>query len=402
MDAGDSNNGDSFEDLSFWWVFFGMFYQLLKKRQRAIRYNSILTGDDRVTEFLHGHWERIFNRTRMTRDCFVRLSSIMEQTGRLTPSRAVSVEEQLMIFLFVVGHGASNRDAQETWQRSGSTISKYFGIVLEAIFNMSGEYIRPPDMNNVHHTIRYNNRFFPYFQGCVGAIDGTHVSACVGGARADKFRGRKGDTTWNVLAACDFDLKFTYMLSGWEGSAHDARVLEHVISEPQNGFPFPPPGKYYLVDSGYANRGCFLAPYRGTNYHLRDRRRLGGDRKKEQFNYRHASLRNAIERTFGIWKRRFPILRSMHQFPLDKQAMIPVACAVLHNFIRMDPASVAQDHVSGDEDDDDASSEDDSVDADPDGVDVGESSSHLNIPHDMDMGAFRDYVTNCIHEGSSG
>ncbi|KAL5575849.1 hypothetical protein UlMin_017548 [Ulmus minor] len=349
MDVGDSNNGDSFEDLSFWWVFFGMFYQLLKKRQRAIRYNSILTGDDRVTEFLHGHWERIFNRTRMTRDCFVRLSSIMEQTGRLTPSRAVSVEEQLMIFLFVVGHGASNRDAQETWQRSGSTISKYFGIVLEAIFNMSGEYIRPPDMNNVHHTIRYNNRFFPYFQGCVGAIDGTHVSACVGGARADKFR-----------------------------------------------------GKYYLVDSGYANRGCFLAPYRGTNYHLRDRRRLGGDRKKEQFNYRHASLRNAIERTFGIWKRRFPILRSMHQFPLDKQAMIPVACAVLHNFIRMDPASVAQDHVSGDEDDDDASSEDDSVDADPDGVDVGESSSHLNIPQDMDMGVFRDYVTNCIHEGSGG
>ncbi|KAL5582602.1 hypothetical protein UlMin_015044 [Ulmus minor] len=373
MDAGDSNNGDSFEDLSFWWVFFGMFYQLLKKRQRAIRYNSILTADDRVTEFLHGHWERIFNRTRMTRDCFVRFSSIMEQTGRLTASRAVSVEEQLMIFLFVVGHGASNRDAQETWQRSGSTISKYFGIVLEAIFNMSGEYIRPPDMTNVHHTIRYSNRFFPYFQGCVGAIDGTHVSAC-----------------------------FTYMLSGWEGSAHDARVLEHAISEPQNSFPFPPPGKYYLVDSGYANRGCFLAPYRGTNYHLRDRRRLGGDRKKEQFNYRHASLRNAIERTFGIWKRRFPILRSMHQFPLDKQAMIPVACAVLHNFIRMDPASVAQDHVSGDEDDDDASSEDDSVDADPDGVDVGESSSHLNIPQDMDMGAFRDYVTNCIHEGSSG
>ena len=84
--------------------------------------------------------------------------------------------------------------------------------------------------------------------------------------------------------------------------------------------------------------------------------------------------------------------------------MIPVACAVLHNFIRMDPASVAQDHVSGDEDDDDddTSSEDDSVAAVPGGVDVGESSSQVNIPHDMDMGAFRDYVTNCIHEGSTG
>ncbi|KAL5564093.1 hypothetical protein UlMin_027257 [Ulmus minor] len=370
MDVGESGNADYFDDLTFWWLFFGMFYQQLKKRHRAIRYNSILTGDDRVMEFLHGHWERIFNRTRMSRDCFVWLSSILEQTGRLTPSRAVSVEEQLMIFLFVVGHGASNRNAQETWQRSGSTISKYFGIVLEAIFNMSGEYIRAPNMNNVHHTIRYNNRFYPYFQGCVGAIDGTHVSACVG--------------------------------AGWEGSAHDARVLEHAISEPQNSFPFPPPGKYYLVDSGYANKGYFLAPYWGTNYHLRDCRRLGGDRKKEQFNYRHASLRNAIERTFGIWKKRFPILRSMHQFPLDKQAMIPVACAVLHNFIRMDLASVAQDHIAGDEDDDDASSEDDDVAAVPDRVDVGESSSQVNIPHDMDMGAFRDYVRDCIHEGTSG
>ena len=117
-----------------------------------------------MREFLHGHWERIFNRTLITRDYFVRFSSILEQTGRLIPLRAVSLEEQLMIFLFVVGHGASNSNFQETWQRSGSAISKYFGHVLEAFYNMSAEYIRAPDMNNVHHTIQYNNRFYPYFQ----------------------------------------------------------------------------------------------------------------------------------------------------------------------------------------------------------------------------------------------
>ena len=59
-------------------------------------------------------------------------------------------------------------------------------------------------------------------------------------------------------------------------------------------------GKYYLVDSGYANKWCFLASYRGQNYHLTNRRRRGGDKKKEQFNYNHASLRNTIEKTFGI------------------------------------------------------------------------------------------------------
>ena len=65
----------------------------------------------------------------------------------------------------------------------------------------------------------------------------------------------------------------------------------------------------------------------------------------------------------------------MHQFPLDKQAMIPAACTVLHNFIRMDPASQMQDHVTCDEDGGDASSEDDGDAADADVIDVGESSS---------------------------
>ena len=29
----------------------------------------------------------------------------------------------------------------------------------------------------------------------------------------------------NVLTAISFNLKFTYVLAGWEGSAHDSRVL---------------------------------------------------------------------------------------------------------------------------------------------------------------------------------
>ena len=129
MDPYQPSNNDYLDELTVWWFFFGMFYQQIKKQQRAIRYNSILSGDDRLTDFLYGHWERIFNRTCMTRECFVSFSTIMEGTGKLLPSRSVSVEEQIMIFLFVVGHGASDHNSQETWQRSGSTILKYFGLV---------------------------------------------------------------------------------------------------------------------------------------------------------------------------------------------------------------------------------------------------------------------------------
>jgi hypothetical protein len=39
------------------------------------------------------------------------------------------------------------------------------------------------------------------------------------------FRGRKSYATQNVMAAVDFDLRFTYVLAGWEGTTHDANVL---------------------------------------------------------------------------------------------------------------------------------------------------------------------------------
>lgn len=53
------------------------------------------------------------------------------------------------------------------------------------------------------------------------------------------FRGRKHTITQNVLAAVDFDLRFTYVLAGWEGSAHDALILSDAL-ERQDGLRVPP------------------------------------------------------------------------------------------------------------------------------------------------------------------
>jgi hypothetical protein len=52
------------------------------------------------------------------------------------------------------------------------------------------------------------------------------------------FRGRKG-LTQNVLAAVSFDLRFTYVLAGWEGSAHDALILADALVRP-DGLRVPP------------------------------------------------------------------------------------------------------------------------------------------------------------------
>jgi hypothetical protein len=73
---------------------------------------------------------------------------------------------------------------------------------------------------------------------CVGAIDGTHVRASVTKDMEPSFRGRNNHTTQNVMAAVDFDLCFTYVLAGWEGTSHDALVLRDDL-ERENGLRIP-------------------------------------------------------------------------------------------------------------------------------------------------------------------
>ena len=67
----------------------------------------------------------------------------------------------------------------------------------------------------------------------------------------DAFRNRKDTLSQNVLAACDHDKRFIYVRAGWEGSAHDSRVLMDAISNPDAAFPIPPARKYYVVDAAY-------------------------------------------------------------------------------------------------------------------------------------------------------
>ena len=53
-----------------------------------------------------------------------------------------------------------------------------------------------------------------------------------------------------------------------------------------------------------------MSPYRGVRYHLKEVRQAdkGPKNAKELFNLRHSSLRNVIERIFGVLKRQWQIL----------------------------------------------------------------------------------------------
>ena len=60
----------------------------------------------------------------------------------------------------------------------------------------------------------------------------------VSGRDVSSYRNRHGIISQNVLAACNFDLEFMYVLSGWEGSAHDSKILNDALSR-RNGLKVP-------------------------------------------------------------------------------------------------------------------------------------------------------------------
>jgi hypothetical protein len=103
----------------------------------------------------------------------------------------------------------------------------------------------------------------------------------------------------------------------------------------RGGFEVPY-SKYFLADAGYVNKGTILTPFRNVKYHLKEQ--LGSKdppgTPEELWNLRHASLRNEIERIFGVVKMRFPILNTGRKFPLAIQFRLIHALCALHNFIR--------------------------------------------------------------------
>ncbi|KAK6142278.1 hypothetical protein DH2020_022626 [Rehmannia glutinosa] len=302
-------------------------------------YDSILQGQDWLGELINGHPNRIVNSLRMHKNSFEALCRLLIDRGYLTTSRTtrVGVRESVAIFLTTVGFSSRQRTTCERFQHSLETVSRHVKRVAKALCRLAPELIKPPDLQSCHQKILHDPLLYPYFKDCVGAIDGTLVSAWAPAKRHNAFRSRKSEIAQNVLAVCDFDLMFTYVLAGWEGSANDARVLMDALRR-DGHFPWPPQGKYYLVDSGFCNFPGFLAPYRQHRYHINSWRGAMFEprRPEELFNKRHSRLRNAIERSFGVLKGRFPILKGpMPCYSVRRQVDIIIACFVLHNWLRL-------------------------------------------------------------------
>jgi hypothetical protein len=80
--------------------------------------------------------------------------------------------------------------AHEANERMG-IVSQKFGAVLQSMVSFANTVIRSKDAT--YSTVQHRLRLYsPFFDGCIGAIDGTHIPVRVARDTHDDYTNRKG------------------------------------------------------------------------------------------------------------------------------------------------------------------------------------------------------------------
>ncbi|KAK9696012.1 DDE superfamily endonuclease [Popillia japonica] len=164
----------------------------------------------------------------------------------------------------------------------------------------------------------YNIARFPRV---FGAIDCTLIKIqSPGGDDAEIYRCRKGYFAINVQTVSDANLKIRNIVARWPGSCHDQTVFNNSMLKHecvQGRF-----NPYLLIgDSGYSLEPYLMTPLQHTETPA-----------ENLYNESIIRTRNVVERQYGVWKRRFPILSTGIKLKLETAMTVIVATAVYSPF----------------------------------------------------------------------
>lgn len=212
---------------------------------------------------------------------------------------------------------------------STPTANKIIHQVTAAIASLHNEFIKFPTTNREMRKEQDAFYRIARFPRAIGAMDCTHIRIAsvplrlqVGGEQAELFRNRKGYFSINVQTISNVNLEITDIVARWPGSAHDSTIFNNSYSKAQFES-----GKYgealLVVDGGYASTAYMMPPIEHPTLPV-----------EQLYNESQIRTRNPVERSYGVWKRRFPVLALGMRIKLDKIFNVIIATAVLHNILR--------------------------------------------------------------------
>ena len=82
--------------------------------------------------------------TRMDRRAFHVLCNMLKGVGKLEPSKNMSVEEMVAMFLHIIAHDVKNRVVKRQFMRSQETVSRRFNDVLLAVLRCHNHLLKQP------------------------------------------------------------------------------------------------------------------------------------------------------------------------------------------------------------------------------------------------------------------
>ncbi|KAH1083103.1 hypothetical protein J1N35_022864, partial [Gossypium stocksii] len=128
--------------------------------------DSKQSGETLIQEILDGHQSCCMINFRMSKMVFTSLLRVLEIRYNLQTLRNLSSSEMLGIFLYILGTGAKVSQCRERFQRSRSTISQYFSIVLEKVSRMATDLIvlEDPFFSSIPEQIRNDSRYMLHFK----------------------------------------------------------------------------------------------------------------------------------------------------------------------------------------------------------------------------------------------
>ncbi|KOB70380.1 Uncharacterized protein OBRU01_05786, partial [Operophtera brumata] len=200
---------------------------------------------------------------------------------------------------------------------SKSSAGRIVRDVSRAIARLYSNYIY------VHNNTQEDFYNIARFPRVLGAVDGTHILMQSPNSNiGEEFRNRKSVFSLNVQGVCDAHLRFINVVAQWPGSTHDATIFNNLELRAQceNGVYG---NRWLLGDSAYPCKSYLLTPLLHTH-------------SINELNYNQAQIktRNTIERCFGVWKRRFPVLSLKIRLAMETTQAVVIATAVLHNICR--------------------------------------------------------------------
>lgn len=186
-------------------------------------------------------------------------------------------------------------------------------------------YIRLPETSEEVMELKVKFYNLARFPKVIGAIDCTHIKLQSPSTEyGEQYRNRKGYFSLNVQALVNSNLEFLYIVARWPGSSHDSNIFANSrLKARMEIFEFP--DCVILGDSGYALSHYLLTPLANP---ITQAERL--------YNESHIRTRNVVERTFGVWKRRFPILFFGIRLKMETTMAVIQSCAILHNLARIE------------------------------------------------------------------